>query len=342
MSRDVDSETALSVDTGIPQQVYIDIVAALSPNTSELLEIEFLGKSHPLPDGTNVLVDGSSIAIPKGKLVQAFVVARKLFFTSLEDFQNAGRQDIRNATAIILLMDPEHLTAANARKRLLKRVQGIYPSDLEEELHQELLWIDSMLISRSHRITKSPTLWGHRRWVLEFCQSIKMPYDIQKDLCSVILVSAERHPRNYYAWLHVRWLLQCSLDGISEVQPAMDHPKFLSTVLGWCLRNPGDTAGFSFLLFSLSNLPEEAPSRINTKSNTCREVIGLANSFQWTHESVWVFLRTLVASGVAQDRKKDFFKSIETISRAKSENPQAQRVLQAARDWCTEYERSSS
>lgn len=341
MSRALDTDTASSVETGNPQQVYTDIVAALSQSTSELLEIEFLGKSHPLPAGTNVLVDGNSIAIPKSKLVQAFVLARHLLFENLDDFQNARDQDIRNATAVILLMDPEHLTAANTRKRLIKKCQETRSSDLEKQLKREMLWVNSMLTSRSHRITKSPTLWAHRRWVLEVCQSIKMPYNIHEDLCSVILTSAERHPRNYYAWLHVRWLLQSSLRGRNDTkQPGMDNDQFLSTILEWCLRNPGDTAGFSFLLFCLSHLSEEKQWRIEAKSDICRKVLGLAHSFQWTHEAVWVFLRTLVASGeIAEDDRALFFKNIEAIRGSQAAGSQAQRVLRAARDWCNQYEK---
>ena len=104
-----------------PEVVYNDIIKALSTETDSLLDIEFLGKSHPLPEGCNVLVDGNCVAITKVKLVQAFVVARKIFFNYVRDCPEEKIVDFRNVTAIMLLMDPEHLTAANARKRLIQK-----------------------------------------------------------------------------------------------------------------------------------------------------------------------------------------------------------------------------
>jgi len=333
MSRSLDPDTATIIQADSSEQVYADIVKALS--FSELLEIEILGKSHPMPPECNVLVDGNSIAFSKGKLVQAFVIARKIFFRCLKGTQDENQQEIRDATAVILLLDPEHLTAANARKRIIQKYQKKQVGRLEDILRLEMIWVNSMLTSRLHRHTKSPTLWGHRRWVLEICRSIEMPRDTQKDLSTVVLVAAERHPRNYYAWLHMRWLLQKS-------NPiGLDYSKLISTVLDWCLRHPYDTSGFSFLLFCLSHLPEGDQSRIDANIATCRDVLGLAVSFQWTHESVWVFLRTLIASGeVSEDQKNTFFSSIETLLGAQSENTKAQTILQSARDWCLENERA--
>jgi protein prenyltransferase alpha subunit repeat containing protein 1 len=334
MSRALDPDTVAPVDNEVSQRVYHDIVEALCQDRSDLLEIEFLGKSYPLPAGCNVLVDGNSIGIPKGKLVQAFLVARKLFFRSRNDPDNTNPQDIRHATAIILLMDPEHLTAANARKRLIQSYQRNSPSHLEKELNRELQWLDSMLTARLHRHTKSPTLWDHRRWILGVWKSVHLPRDLQSDLTNVVLVSAERHPRNYYAWLHLRWLFKNLHDNGSRKD--IDS-KLLSTVSHWCLRNPADIAGFSFLLFCLSRFPGDK-ERIDSSTGICTDVLGPTNSFQWVHESVWVFLRTLVASGqVVEKQTTDFFNTIESFLIVQKDNYKAQIVLQAARDWCIEY-----
>lgn len=334
MSRALDHDTAASVKIGSPRQVYNDLVEALCRESPELFEIEFLGKSHPLPPGCNLLVDGNSIAIPKGKLVQAFLVARELFFRCRNDIKSASSQNVRNTTAVMLLMDPENLTAANERKRLIRGLQQNAVPELQKELERELQWVDSMLTARLHRHTKSPTLWDHRRWVLGVWKNIRLPRDIQRDLTDVILVSADRHARNYYAWLHMRWLAKnFSVKDSANV----NNSKLLSTVLGWCLKNPGDTAGFSFLLFCISQLPED-DSRIDTSTSVYEDVLGLANSFHWAHESVWIFLRTLVASGkVVENTELDFSDSVESLLKFHSENPRAQSVLKAARDWRIQY-----
>lgn len=332
MSRALDPETVAALEKETPQQVYDDIAAALSQDTTELLEFEFLGKSHPLPPGCNVLVDGNGVAVSKSKLVQAFIIARQLLFKYLQKVEDAKQEDVRKATAVVLLMDSEHLTAANTRKRLIQRCQKDSESDLEKVLDLELHWVESMLTSRLHRHTKSPTLWGHRRWVVEVCQSINKPSDIHKDLNSVVLISAERHPRNYYAWLHMRWLVNGFLS--SSTSLSTNYSRLISTTLDWCLKHPADTSGFSFLLFCLSNRSGDM-LQLEVASNTCRDVLKLTNSFQWTHESVWVFLRTLVASGaVAGHQKKNVFAVIETLLHAQSDGSKAQLVLKAAQDWC--------
>lgn len=348
MSRALDNDTAASIQLDNRQAVYDDVVKALCSSTSsELLEIEILGKSHQLPPGYHVLVDGNSIAVPKVAVVQAFTIARPLLFKCLPDLPER-QQDIRNATAVILLMDPEHITAANARKRVIQTYRKRPAAELKAELTRELWWLDSMLTARLSRHTKSPTLWSHRRWVIEICQSLQMPYDIHQDLTSVLLVAAERHPRNYYAWLHMRWLFQISHSYVSGSElpqirdtANFDNSKLLSTITAWCLRNPADTAGFSFLLFCIFQNPGNltgGKSRMETSSSICKEVLDLAVSFKWVHESVWVFLRTLVASGVAEDQRTAFFKSIEAILAARSGDSKAQSTLQAARKWCIKYE----
>ena len=344
MSRALDPDTASSIQTDAPLQVYEDIVKAVCYNTSPvLLEVEFLGKSHELPVGCNVLVDENFIGVPKNKLVQAFVVARGIFFKSLEDFQNASHQDIRNATAVMLLMDPENLTAANTRKRLIQASQKESVADLEKTLNEELHWVNSMLTSRLHRHTKSPTLWDHRRWVVLACQSIKIPQDIEGDLNKLVLVAAERHPRNYYAWLHMRWLLQNHYKDTSNTSTKpFDESSFLSIIQDWCLRHPSDTSGFSFLLFFLFQISSSSRSRIEINSSVCKELLRLSVSLQWTHQSVWVFLRTLVASGqVTEDQRTGFFESIEGLLASHPEDSGSRSTLAAARDWCIRYEQKS-
>ncbi|TAQ86916.1 hypothetical protein B7494_g4771 [Chlorociboria aeruginascens] len=148
-----------------PQDAYNGLVDALShgsKNFSNLVEIEILPTGYPLPSGCNVLVHENCIGVPKLHLIQAFAVARQMFLK---------HQDLRNSTAVILLINPEHLTAANARKRLIQACQARSGTELHAALAEELMFTDSMLTSQLHRHTKSPTLWGHRRWLVELGKS---------------------------------------------------------------------------------------------------------------------------------------------------------------------------
>jgi protein prenyltransferase alpha subunit repeat containing protein 1 len=333
MSRALDPSAAAALSARNSQEVYHSIVAALQPSTTQLLEIEILGKSHPLPPNCHVLVEGNSIAITKTKLVQAFIVARQLFFTCSKDFKNANAQDVRDATAVMLLMDPEHLTAANARKRVLQHVLtgegGV--GEVEGALRQELWVVDGLLTSRLHRHTKSPTLWGHRRWVLEVMKKRGFEHDVGRDVMAVVFVAAERHPRNYYAWLHARWLVRTF--GNEEVAWSL-----LDVVKEWCLKHPGDTSGWSFLLFCLFSQGISNADRTGKNSEVCKEVLDLAVSFRWMNEAVWVFLRTLAASGeVDVEGRASFFRTIDASVAAQLEDSKAGSVLSATKEWCSEY-----
>ncbi|KAH7407719.1 hypothetical protein BKA64DRAFT_706127 [Cadophora sp. MPI-SDFR-AT-0126] len=343
MSRALDPDTALSLQKANLQIVYNDIASALSPKSSELLEIEFLPKSHSLPSGCNVLIDGNNIAVTKVKLVQAFIVARQAFFKYMRECTEEMENELRDATAVMLLLDPEHLTAANTRKRLILKYKNGSGNEFEGLLRRELRFVDGYLTSRLHRHTKSPTLWSHRRWILEKFKDLKIEHDVLQDLRSIILVAAERHPRNYYAWSHIRWLVHVFDNSPTrkedDSKSQSHHSIMTSVVKDWCLKNPSDTSGFSFLLFCLFNVgPSGASKKTELCSTICAEILRLAVAFKWTHESVWVFLRTVVASNICTEPTRiEFFQAIDTISTAR---PDGRPVLTAAKEWYQRYQQS--
>ncbi|KAG9244050.1 hypothetical protein BJ878DRAFT_87440 [Calycina marina] len=330
MSRALEGDEREALGKAKAQAFYNDIVQALNCSLNKRLEIEFLPKGYILPPNCNVLVDENYIGVPKSKLVQAFVVARKLLVAYLEDLSNVPDHELRNTTAVLLLMDAENLTAANTRKRLILRHKD--SSDIHSILRQELLLVEGLLTSRLHRHTKSPTLWNHRRWVMELGKTVDLPYDFHQDLTEVIMVSAERHPRNYYAWQHARWIVYNILgkDGTSISQ--LDD-KLIAMVLSWCTKHPSDTSGFSFLLFCSFELPESIVPRSETCSKVHQEIFHLATSFKWANESVWVFLRTLVASGqLSAEQEIAFHHTIDAMT-ATTEDLRVKATLMKAGSW---------
>jgi hypothetical protein len=195
------------------ESVYRELAKILSERKNdEVLEIEIL------PPGLGPLLhDGSSIGITKKALVQAFVIARRIFLEKLvcmdENIIAAARGKYDNhddlvsvaeqgddgysiPTEIILLFDCEHLTACNWRKRRLHAL--IQPSNVFSDestrtcssndpdddnrplmlLERERSLMTTYLCSPLHRHTKSPTLWQHRLWVM-----------------TQIVKSRSRHPR---------------------------------------------------------------------------------------------------------------------------------------------------
>jgi protein prenyltransferase alpha subunit repeat containing protein 1 len=334
MSRALDAETTASVQTPLPTAIYKEIAAVLCTPRTSLLEIELLGKAHTMVLGQNYLLEDSYLAIPKVKLVQAFLVARQIFLKLLRNCPEGKEKDLKDATAIMLLMDPEHLTAANSRKRLL--LEEAKDGDLKEILGRELQFVDTYLTARLHRHTKSPNLWSHRRWLLQQYELSNIEVDAKEMFEKVVLVAAERHPRNYYAWSHMRWLV-ASFDLNGELKK-----EILPTVQGWCLRHPSDISGFSFLLFCLK-VPGRSQTDLNDIKRVYDHVIELALSFKWTHESVWTFLRTIAAAkGFANESDISFQKAVDLASKGYAEESKERRTLTAGGKWFNENRRNDS
>ncbi|KAL6831993.1 hypothetical protein V8C40DRAFT_237636 [Trichoderma camerunense] len=295
MSRALDDDVKRAIKQGDHEQVFTRIADALSQRLPELLEIEMLGRSHMVDGQTILLQDGPAIAVPKLRLVQAFLYARRILQKHVEGLRDETNGDGRvlRATAVMLLMDPEHLTAANTRKRLLQDTikSG---TDIESKLHDEQYLIDSLLTSRLHRHTKSPTLWSHRQWLMQRFQDHGLEIDATDTMKRVISVAAERHPRNYYAWLHARYLTKAVSETASRGENLPDMrednnlPSMLDAAKKWAMAHHDDISGWAFLMFFLDRHPEYAASVVS-------EATRLAASFHWRNESVWYFFRNIAA-----------------------------------------------
>ncbi|KAH6656758.1 hypothetical protein BKA67DRAFT_167188 [Truncatella angustata] len=333
MSRSLDKHVLENLKSEDPAIVYRDIVQVLAalPQQGGLLEIELLGKAHPLQPGINFLQDENAIAIPKLRLTQAFFVARQVIQKHITSQLSSPSDETVASTAVVLLMDPEHLTAANIRKRaILSRLHhGMQPEPL---LRHEKQVLDSLLTARLHRHTKSPTLWSHRRWLMERFKLLHVPLDLRSDIKSVIMVAAERHPRNYYAWHHARWL-------VGHMSPAFDT-RFLvdvtNDVKDWCFRHHKDISGWTYLDFIMSSIQDQE-RKVRECSAVLAETLNMAESFRWTNESLWVFLRTLVARNTLSRGEFASFALLNKrlSSDAKDQNTKA--FLDAALQWADQH-----
>ncbi|KAI1388744.1 uncharacterized protein F4822DRAFT_255661 [Hypoxylon trugodes] len=331
MTRSLDKDILAHLKADDLNRIYEDISTLLTDQPeNELLEIEFLGKSHPLQPGVNYLRDGTAVAIPKLRLAQAFFVARQ----KLKGYQNSGSindSKIGHATAVLLLMDPEHLTAANTRKRLLiSTLEGNGPH--ESILRREKQFVDSLLTSRLHRHTKSPVLWSHRRWLLHLFVAHDVFVDPQHDIKNIVMVAGTRHPRNYTAWHHARFLL--------DRHPTFAEPVAID-VKDFCLKNHTDISCWSFLVHAICKI-ENKENRTKLCSSIVAEVLHISDSLRWTNESVWVFLRSIAVTGLIGDQQFESFLAInEKLVSITPEDSSQWRTLEGARRWCEKYRLSS-
>ena len=330
MSRALETEVKASLAAGNPLEAYDQISQIfISPPDGGLLELEILVRSVVLPDGCHVLQDGLCVGVSKLGLVQAFLVARKILSSHRDRSEPRRDEEVLAATAVMLLMDPEHLTAANTRKRLLQGQVESGKRTLAGSLHAEKYFLDSLLTSRLHRHTKSPTLWGHLQWLLPLFISSGLPVNIRDDVNNIVFVAGDRHPRNYYAWNHARFLLKLNgLPTASTLQALIDN------VRTWCFQHHTDISGWTFLYVLLNTI---APQEPTCPRSVFSQVTKLVKSLRLTNESVWVFLRILTASRlVGYEEYLEFLTLAQDLTQTSNQG-EDQRVLLSARKWCETY-----
>ncbi|RDW59347.1 uncharacterized protein DSM5745_11042 [Aspergillus mulundensis] len=282
-----------------------DLFRIFANREDRVLEFEILP-----PAFGPILEDGSSIGITKKYLVQAFVVARRVFFDNLADFKSTGGATLLDTSAsnsggdvldkklaiaseIILLFDCEHLTACNWRKRRLSALFRLNLEALLRALDVELSLMTTYLCSPLHRHTKSPTLWQHRQWVQSHLVRLRKPSFnkieglFQTEL-SVVLRAGELHPRNYYAFTHLRQIhrmLSESGEVEGEKWRLQLGRSILNSALDWCLAHPADISGLMFLLYLLDVVPDTT-----LRSDTVGKLIRFALDIGWEGESIWTFI----------------------------------------------------
>ncbi|KAF2736433.1 hypothetical protein EJ04DRAFT_416587, partial [Polyplosphaeria fusca] len=267
----------------------------LTLHEDEVVEIEMLPPALQPMDGSFILHEGLNVGIPKETLVLAYLAARSYF--------NAGSKDVlspvtHRASRIVLLFDPEHVTAAGFRKRRLLELKG--EEHFSKTLTQELALLNSILTSPLHRQSKSPTLWFHRLWLMH----LLLPYQLSENGShqflsfvraeqDAVFKAGERHPKNYYAWQYQRRLFNIINkyygDGSNYLWKST-YPEFLVTstlmVKSWCLRHPSDISGWSCLLSMVARLEPTAK-----RPQIIKEVIDWTIKLQSEQESIWIFLR---------------------------------------------------
>ncbi|KAI4287591.1 MAG: hypothetical protein L6R35_003144, partial [Caloplaca aegaea] len=236
--------------------------------------IEILPSSLCPTTTTTILHAGSSIGIPKHILLALFPHARAIFLDARKEEDGDGQDEAAalDATAVLLLLNPEHLSAANFRKRCLRRRQHDEDEDEDEDamdiiITREMLYIETLVTSPLYRHAKSPTLWAHRLWVLKtFHRLIVLPCNdddgddgnekkgdpaaevfMTREL-GMVMKAGERHAGNYHAWNYAREMLRF-LTSRAAVERMM--AAWVERTHAWCLAHPRDISGWSFLVFLL-------------------------------------------------------------------------------------------
>ncbi|KFY72102.1 hypothetical protein V499_07755 [Pseudogymnoascus sp. VKM F-103] len=259
-----------------------------------------------LPDASFMVSPGrvaeivnNTLGVPKPVLAKAFIAARRIFFEHVDNLaENA--ELILDTTSIILLFDPEHITAANARKRICLGFPYRARSEPEQlrRLEEELWFSRFLLISRLKRHNKSPTLWAHRRWLIKNFYSLGglllEPKWVLFEIEEVGLISAENHPRNYYAWDYMRWLI-AERPGLDQKTRSELNRPLANMMEKWCKHHTSDTSGWSFLAWMILRQPQTDPrAGQNLQAHVGAEILDYAMLLGLKNLSLWKFLQEIL------------------------------------------------
>jgi len=261
-------------------------------HADEVIEIEILPPTIQPPDGIT-MQDGLGLGVPKKILALAYLEARQRFFMHSKTHDAFTAPQTLQATKVMLLFDPEHLTAANYRKSTLfqlKEVHGLHVgTPYHTALRQELCFLNSILTSPLHRQSKSPTLWYHRFSIVDSLRLIELRDASQEHIATfwesefaAIHKSGEQHPKNYHAWQYARRLVP-KLESCEVV----DH--IVRCVKDWCCRHPSDISGWSFLLYLIPIIATPLQREL------VGDILNYAISLEAEQESLWFFIRTVLA-----------------------------------------------
>jgi hypothetical protein len=296
---------------------YESLSKYLQEHTDAVVEIEILPPAIQPPDGIT-MQDGSSLGVPKKVLALAYLEARQRFFMHKQALDAFTIAQTLQATKVMLLFDPEHLTAANYRKRILSQLKHDHGLQAGKPYHkalqQELCFLNSILTSPLHRQSKSPTLWYLRYSVVDSLRLIGIK-DTPQDLVAefwhseftTVCKSGEQHPKNYHAWQYARRLVN-----IIESTKLIDD--LARRVKDWCCRHPSDISGWSFLLYLMPIIATSSQREL------VGEVVNYAISLDSGQESIWIFIRTALALhkaelSVSYELLKAYRQDLEDIDR---------------------------
>ncbi len=315
-------------------QEYMGLVSVLNSRLSgPPLAVEIIPDFFDLPPGHNYeIVDQDkpldmSIVFHKKTLIKAFHTAHHIFFSNLDDV-NKNQANLLDSSMIILLFDPEHLTAANVRKKIALTYGRLNIDQLTLKLRDEM-WLNKFfLMSKMKRHNKSPTLWAHRKWLMKTFQTeilsgvlLNTPELNMHEVTIVIGKSAENHPRNYYAWDYARWwvndyaakltiataitdLMGEEFDdadlcwnqaGENENVWGIKEKFLLAHMRMFCMRHVSDISGWSFFRYLLSDhrMKDHAMLRWQLMNMFGADILKQAMVLGYTNESMWWFLRSI-------------------------------------------------
>ncbi|KFX90830.1 hypothetical protein O988_08006 [Pseudogymnoascus sp. VKM F-3808] len=232
---------------------------------------------------------------------------------------------ILDSTSVILLFDPEHITAANARKRICLAYRTRSQTEQVKRLKDELWFTQFLLTSKLKRHNKSPTLWSHRKWLIKNFNTLEGllgPKWVEYEIEDVILRSAEHHPKNYYAWDYMRWWIQ-SRPGLDTTRWSREVNVPLAMLMqAWCLHHTSDSSGWSFLTWIHKSPESNSLEGQQLVAAAGKKVLDCAVSMNLKNPSLWKFLQDILGCTTTSALSEVRFEYIGQLQKMRSSEPQ--------------------
>lgn len=178
--------------------------------TEDVREIDFM----PVLSPPYVLYAENTLGISMKVVKDLYLYAYQRFLSiSPENGRLSDTGSLMQASLVLLTIKADFPMAYNIRKTVLLK------KDALERYGQEIQTLHTLF----SRHPKSPSAWQHVRWC--YLQRQRLRQSLQKQIetiwppGSVLLPSevetereicrrsADRYPKNYYAWMHRLWLL---------------------------------------------------------------------------------------------------------------------------------------
>ncbi|KAK9484028.1 hypothetical protein V1527DRAFT_471251 [Lipomyces starkeyi] len=289
-----------------------------------------------------VVPDEHIVGIPKEPLMLAFAYARTKFYDliKLSTWTDEQALEVSQTSLVLLLIGSENLTAINARKRLT--IQNTETASLCQEFRLTTV----ILCSRLQKHSKSPLIWNYHKHIVSsqfshfsrtatYRERAKYIEDLCKSELQTVLVAAEHHPMNYYAWGYARWVFSGIYGSLLSSPSARYYSvvfvrKYIESIVRkiekWCFLHASDNSAWSFFQWVLFMYVDcshrDHAERIDDKYLLSKvvEVIQFATTVSLAHESVWGFVRRVVSDSnyVSDPERELFIRTINSYLRSRS------------------------
>lgn len=306
--------------------------------------LESFYSDAPNPNAPFLFVDGN-IGVPEKVLYRCYAQVVKAFAELRSKAEARGGYDesVLRITAVILLANPAHQTALNARKRVFSTpVNSIHVNAGKHSYEAELAFIAALLSVK--QCAKISALWHHRRallcalhtssdWTIQnrvcfnddvFVSTVSIPPSALQAEISLTERACEVYPRSYYPWCHRSLCVQTYVHSLRHARSlnSEEASRAFETLLReefnaaqrWLVRHVSDHSAADHLcrvseyLDALGLTPEPSHTDVDVKTYASYAPLCAQHARELvarypTHETLWLYLRRSTSAASGQGKR---------------------------------------